>query len=404
MDRFIRWAAEACRATAAGFFMEKAGNLRRGVWLVAALALTSGCGAPRADSQQKMAPPEVSVARVVKKSARDFSDFSGRLQAMNTVEVHPRVGGYVTSVEFKEGAHVKKGEPLFNIDARPFEYQVRRLDAERRRAESHRALAKADSARGDQLFQAGSIARAEFDRLSATDAESTAALDSVTAALALARLDVEFAFVRAPIDGRVSRALITPGNLVSTATLLTTLVSDGPLYVYFDVDEATFLRLTRTEKDEKFVQVGLSDEEGYPHRGSLDFLDNQVDPHTGTIRARAIMDNEDGRLTPGLFARARLVGGETFVATLIDDKAILTDQDRKYVYVLDGDNRAQRKNIVIGRMVDGLRVAQSGLDERDRIVVHGVQKIFAPGMPVKPREVAMGAPPPEPVASKHAGG
>jgi multidrug efflux system membrane fusion protein len=192
---------------------------------------------------------------------------------------------------------------------------------------------------------------------------------------------------------------------VSTASVLTTLVSDGAVYVYFDVDEATLLRLTRPGRDgkastdAKVVRMGLVDEAGYPHQGTLDFVDNQLDTHTGTVRARAVIDNPDGRLVPGLFARVRLTGGGTSNAFLVDDKAVMTDQDRKFVYVVDEQNRAQRKNIVIGRVVDGLRVAQSGLDTTDRVVVHGSQKVFYPGASVKPIEIAMGDPPPQPASA-----
>ncbi len=364
----------------------------------------AGCEAKRADAQGQPPAPDVVVARVVTKSAQDFHDFSGRLEAVNTVEMHPRVSGRLESVEFKEGAHVKKGDLLFRIDARPFRFEVDRLDAELRRSQSQLDIAKRDDARAEALVKNGSIAQAEFDRTSGANTSASAAVDSIRASLSLARLDLDFTFARSPIDGHISRALVTPGNLVSPSTALTTIVSDGPLYVQFDVDEATYLQLTGAGGEAKVVEVGLIDEPGYPHKGTLDFFDNRVDQKTGTVRARATLDNPDGRLVPGLFARARLVGTATFSAKLIDDKAILTDQDRKYVYVLDEQNRAQRKNVVIGAMVDGLRVVQSGVEDQDRVVVHGIQKIFFPGMTVKPKEVAMGAPPPEPAGPPSAGG
>jgi multidrug efflux system membrane fusion protein len=357
--------------------------------------VSEGCAPKSADAQGQPPAPDVSVARVVTKSAQNFHDFSGRLEAINTVEIHPRVSGNLESVEFQEGANVKKGQLLFRIDARPFKYDADRLDAELRRSQSQLELAKRDDARAQALVKNGSIAQAEFERSSAANLGATATVDSTRASLSLARLNLDFTNVRAPIDGRVSRALITAGNLVSPESALTTIVSDGPLYVQFDVDEATYLALTDKGHESTTVQVGLVDEPGYPHIGKLDFFDNRVDQKTGTVRARAILENPDGRLVPGLFARARLVANTSFSAKLIDDKAILTDQDRKYVFVLDEQNRAQRKNVVIGPIIDGLRVAESGVTDQDRIVVSGVQKIFFPGMPVKPKEVVMGAAPAE---------
>ena len=361
----------------------------------------AGCGqtSAEAQTQHQMPPAEVAVARVVSKQLENFSDFSGRLEATNTVELHPQVEGSINAIHFTEGAHVKKGDLLFEIDPRRFQQQVVRLQAEQRRAESELALAKSDRDRSERLTKSGAIAPVELERNSAREAEAKAAVDSNKASLGLARLDLGYAGVRAPIDGRVSRALVTPGNLVGPSTALTTLVSDGALYVYFDIDEATFLAINKGPKDAKIVRVGLMDEEGFPHEGSLDFLDNRIDPRSGTMRARAKLPNADGALTPGLFARVRLVGGGASQVLLVDDKAVLTDQDRRYVYVVGEGNRAQRKNVVLGRVADGLRVVQSGLEPTDRVVVHGVQKIFFPGAPLTPKDIEMGAPPPEPVAA-----
>lgn len=366
--------------------------------LVGLLLAVSGCSQTKAETQPKMPPPDVAVAKVLTKSAEQWNDFNGRLEAINTVEIHPRVSGVINAVKFTEGSRVKKGALLFEIDPRPFAHQVSRLEAERRRAQTQLELAKVEGERSAKLFQTGAIARAEYDRTTTADTAAAAGLDSIKASIAAARLDLEFTQVRAPIDGRVSRALITAGNLVTPASALTTIVSDGALYVYFDVDEQTFLAMTKAGQPSKTVRVGLVDETDYPHTGAVDFLDNRVDEKTGTVRARAVIDNADGRLLPGLFARVRLVEGRTVPAALVDEKAIMTDQDRKYVYVVDDKGLAQRKNIVIGRMVDGLRVAESGLDASDRVIVHGTQKVFFPGMPVKATEIAMGAPPPAPPA------
>jgi multidrug efflux system membrane fusion protein len=226
------------------------------------------------------------------------------------------------------------------------------------------------------------------------------------AAVATAKLDLAFTDVRSPIDGRAGRALVTGGNLAKAdATLLTTVVSQDPVYVYFESDEQTFLRYAElARKGERAgthnpVRVGLASESGYPHEGTVDFVDNQVDPKTGTIRARAVLRNPDRLFTPGLFARVQVQGSGRIDALLVDDKAVLTDQDRKYVYVLGPKNAALRKDVVLGPMIDGLRVVESGLTPKDRVIVNGVQKVFFPGMPVVPKFVAMDAPAPQvPVA------
>jgi multidrug efflux system membrane fusion protein len=346
-----------------------------------------------------MPPAEVAVAKVVSKEIDNFSDFSGRLEAIDTVELHPQVDGTVNAIHFTEGSHVKKGDLLFEIDPRRFQRELSRLGAEERRAQSALTLATSDRGRSEALTKSGAIAPVELEQNTAKESEAKAALDSTRASQSLARLNLDYASVRAPISGRVSRALVTAGNLVSPTTALTTLVSDGALYAYFDIDEATYLAISKGPKDEKSVKLGLIDEDGFPHDGTLDFLDNRVDPRSGTMRARAKMENTDGRLMPGLFARVRLVAGGKSQVMLIDDKAVLTDQDRKYVFVVGEGNHAQRKTIVLGRIADGFRVVQSGLDANDKVVVHGVQKIFFPGAPLNPREIEMGAPPPEPLAA-----
>lgn len=224
------------------------------------------------------------------------------------------------------------------------------------------------------------------------------------AAAETARLELEFTEVRSPIAGRAGRALVTEGNLVAAGNaLLTTVVSLDPVYVYFEGDEQTYLRsadLTRRGA-RNTVRVGLSHETGYPHEGRLDFVDNQVNPQTGTIRSRAVIANGDRAFTPGLFARVQLQGSATQPALLIDDKAVLTDQDRKFVYVLGPDNKALRRDVTLGRMVEGLRVVAAGLAPGDQVIVHGVQKVFFPGMAVQPTEIAMGDPAPSPAPAGH---
>lgn len=349
--------------------------------------LLSACSRTQAAPAGAPPPPQVSVAKPIVRSMQDWYDFTGRIEAVNSVDLRPRVSGHIEAVRFVEGSRVKKDQVLFQIDARTIREEVRRLEAELRRSESQLALAGSNLQRGERLLKEGATAAGELDQLRAASAAAAASLDSIRASLAQARLNLEFTQVRAPIDGRVSYAMITAGNLVSNADLLTRIVSDDPIHVYFDVDEASFLALSRPEHAR--VLLGISADSGYPHSGKLDFVNNQVDARSGTIRARAVFANPDRRLTPGLFARVRLLTDKEFDAVLIDEKALLTDQNRKYVYVLDGEGRAQRKDLQLGRTALGLRIVNSGLTAGDKVIVQGIQKVFAPGMPVKAEEVAM---------------
>src|ERR1700677_3825874 len=318
-------------------------------------------------SQPAAAPPEITVARVIHRPLREWQEFSGRLQAVNTVEVRPRVSGYVDRVAFEDGARVKKGQLLFQIDPRPFQAEVDRLLSERSRSLSDLQLAQANRARAERLIGAHAISREEYERQVAAVSSAPGALGSIDASLQEARLNREFADVRAPIDGHVSRAIVTAGNLVTSSSLLTTLVSDDPVYVYFDADEQTYLRYAEAERAQaeresvrpgavaESVYIGLIDEEGYPHQGKLDFIDNQVNPATGTIRARAALANPDGRYTPGLFARVRLVGGQDRDSVLIEDRAVGTDLSKKFVLTLGADNRVEYRLVQLGPEIDGLR-------------------------------------------------
>ena len=351
-------------------------------------------------------PPAVSAAAVVSKSVTYWDEFPGRVTAIDNVEIRPRVGGYIDSVKFKEGDEVKKGDVLFVIDRRPFQAQAARAEAELVRARTQAELARTQADRAKKLLEGRVISQEEFDQRIAAGAEADAAVRAASAAADAARLDLEFTEIRSPINGRAGQALITPGNLVSpNQSLLTTVVSLDRVYVYFESDEQSFLRYAAmgqsgersASQDARHpVQVGLANEAGFPHEGVLDFVDNHIDPKTGTIRTRAVFDNKDRQLTPGLFARVKLLGSGQVNAILIDEKAILTDQDRKYVYVVGDQNRAMRRDITLGRESDGMRVVTSGLNPGDRVIVHGVQKIFMPGMPVAPQDIIMGAPPAPP--------
>jgi multidrug efflux system membrane fusion protein len=365
--------------------------------LGAAYLLFSGVGHSHAKPQPtaNAALPEVSVAEVIHRPLREWQEFSGRLQAVSSVDVRPRVSGYVDRVAFADGARVKKGQLLFQIDPRPFQAEVERLVAERTRTVSDLELAKANRARADRLISAHAISREEYERQVAAEASAQGALGSIDASLQEARLNREFTEVRAPIDGHVSRAAITAGNLVTSASLLTTLVSDDPVYVYFDADEQTYLRYAKAAHDHaradgrtSDVYIGLADEEGYPHRGQLDFIDNQVDATTGTIRARAALANPDGRYTPGLFARVRLVGGEDHDSVLIEDRAVGTDLSKKFVLTLSKDNRIEYRLVELGPEINGLRVVTRGLAPNEIIVVSGLQHV-RPGQSVAATRVAI---------------
>jgi multidrug efflux system membrane fusion protein len=356
-----------------------------------AIALLSGGCASRASETAGGPPPaEVSVAPVLQKNVRQWDEFTGRIAAVDSVELRPRVSGYVERVVFQEGQEVKQGELLFVIDRRPYEAQLAQAQAQLERARSEAKLAQAQDARAQALIEARVISREDFEARRAASASGNAAVRAAEAAVQSAQLNLQFTEIRAPIAGRAGRALVTAGNLAQAdSTLLTTVVSLDPMYVYFDADEQTYLRYNaasdkgnrKAESDP--VRVGLANEDGYPHQGTVDFIDNQVDPGTGTIRARAVLPNPDRTLTPGLFARVQLQGSAEFKALLVDDKAILTDQDRKYVYVVGADHTAQRRDIGLGGMADGLRVVTKGLQPNDQVVIDGVQKIFFPGMPVK---------------------
>jgi multidrug efflux system membrane fusion protein len=368
-----------------------------GLAAIAAILLYSSAGHSRAKPQAAAgtALPQVQVAEVIHRPLREWEEFSGRLQAVNTVDIRPRVSGYVDRVAFTDGARVKKGQLLFQIDPRPFQAEVDRLVAERTRSVSDLELAKANRARAERLISAHAISREEYERQVAAEASAQGALGSTDASLQEARLNREFTEVRAPIDGHVSRAIITAGNLVTSASLLTTLVSDDPVYVYFDADEQTYLRYAKAKHDHASastgasdVYIGLVDENGYPHPGQLDFIDNQVDANTGTIRARAALANPDGRYTPGLFARVRLIGGEDHDSVLIEDRAVGTDLSKKFVLTLTKDNRIEYRLVELGPEINGLRIVTQGLAPNELVVVNGMQHV-RPGQSVDATRVAM---------------
>jgi multidrug efflux system membrane fusion protein len=366
-----------------------------------AIAVLAACSGGHAEEAGMPPTPEVNAAPVLVKQVNQWDEFSGRVEAVQNVELRPRVSGYIDKVNYVEGQEVKKGDVLFLIDARTYQAAYEQANAELARARTQAALARSESERARRLSEQQAISTETWEQKRAAADQAAADVQAAKAALDAAALNLEFTKVRAPINGRAGRAMVTAGNLVTAgdaASVLTTLVSLDTVHVYFDADEATFLRYAQmarkgerpSERDQALpVQIGLAGEQGFPHEGKVDFLDNQVVRSTGTIGVRALLDNADRQFTPGLFARVRLLGSGQFQAMLVDDKAVLTDQDRKYVYVVDKDGKAQRKDVQLGRTADGLRIVEAGLAAGDKVIVDGVQKVFMPGMPVQAKPVAM---------------
>ncbi len=354
----------------------------------------AACGEAPASSQAQPAAPKVSVAEVVEQPINEWDEVTGRLEAPESVVVRPRVSGYIDSVAFQEGAMVKKGDLLFQIDPRPFQAEVNRLQAQLEQARANQVRTASEAARGAKLFAGKVIGAEEADARNAAAVEAKAAVAATQAQLDSAKLNLSFTQVRAPIDGRVSRAEMTSGNLVNAdQSQLTTVVSTDKVYAYFDVDERIYLKYETlakkgTRSDGSPVYLGLADESDFPHLGRMNFIDNQVNPRTGTIRGRAVFDNRDGQFTPGLYARLKLVGSATYTAALVNDAAIGTDLGKKFVLVLTPENKVTYRAVEIGPKVDGLRVVRTGLKQGDKIVVNGLQRVRS-GMQVQAEPVAM---------------
>ena len=354
-------------------------------------------------------PPPAPKVKIVQPLAREiveWDEYTARLDAVDSVEIRPRVGGYLKAIHFQDGALVKKGDLLFSIDDRPYTAVLRRAEADRALAQSRQSLARKNSARAPSLLASHAISQEEADIRDSNLRQADAAVSEAEAAVEAAALDVEFTQVTAPISGRVGRKLVTEGNLITGApgsqgTLLTTIVSLDPIYVYFEADEGSFLKYRRlaltgerrSSRDYRNpVHVGLADEQGFPREGFMDFVDNQVDRGTGTVVGRAVLRNEDLSLAPGLFARLRLPGSGQYLATLVPDQAIASDQSQKYVFVIGAENKAEYRPVEIGPLVDGLRVVRKGATAADWIVVAGLQRV-RPGSVVDPERDAISAAP-----------
>jgi RND family efflux transporter MFP subunit len=363
--------------------------------------LSIGCSTNTAAQQAPPPPPQVTVAHVLSREVTEWDEFTGRLQAVDTVEVRPRVSGYVAAVRFHEGAIIRRGDLLFQIDPRPFQAEVDRLRAELARAHATGQRAESELRRAERLSAENAIASEEHDRRAAFAQESSAQAAAVEAGLRAAELNLEFTQVTSPIDGRVGRAIVTEGNLVSSgpgeATLLTTVVSLDPVYAYFDADEQIFLKYTagggadprsRARAGDLPIRMALANDDGFPRQGRLDFLDNQLDGATGTIRGRAVFRNTDGLLTPGLFVRLRLAGSGSYHGLLIQDRAVGTDLSKKFVYVVAPSHEIEYRTVTLGPIVDGLRVVRSGLVAGEPVVINCLQRV-RPGAQVTPVLVDM---------------
>ena len=364
--------------------------------LAALAVLMTGCEHHIAAAQGASAPaPQVSVAQVVSRPITEFDEFTAHFEAVDRVELRPRVSGYIASVDFTQGREVKKGDVLVVIDPRPYQAELKRAQAQLAQARSQLELSKSERDRAIKLLAARAISREEYDSRISGSAEASANVDAAAAAVETAALNLEFTRITAPISGIVGRAEVTAGNLVTSGqTLLTTLVSIDPIYVSFDGDEQAYLKYMEIGRSSQAntnqpLFVGLADEVGYPHQGVMVFVNNEMDATTGTVRARGLFENHNHEFMPGMFARVKLPGSAPHPALLINDSAVGTDQSTKYVLVVGADNKAQYRPVDLGPLVDGLRVVRSGLSGGDSIIVNGLQRV-RPGALVAPERVAMG--------------
>jgi RND family efflux transporter MFP subunit len=372
-------------------------------------AVLAGCG----QSQQQSAapPPTVTVANPVQRSVVDQDEYVGRFAAVESVEVRSRLSGYLQAIHFIDGQMVKKGDPLFTIDRRPFQIALEQMKANLAQARANLAFAQADLARGQSLVQNKTITEQAFDQRTQAKAVAEASVASQEAMVHSAELDLDtYTELRAPIDGRIGDRRVAVGNLVTggtggNTTLLATIVSVDPIHFEFTFDEASYLRYARFATASKEVatlhgnvpvSLKLIDEKDFAHQGKIDFVDNVIDRSSGTIRGRAVFDNADGIFTPGMFGRLRVPGSPAYIALLVPDAAIATEQARKYVLVVDDGGVVRQKYVTLGQIDGGLRVIKDGLAATDRVIVNGLMRA-RPGMKVNAQEqAAPGGPPAAP--------
>lgn len=373
----------------------------------AALALGLGVviaftGCTRSQAQPKPAPPTVTVAPVEQQEIVEWDEFTGRTAPVELVELRPRISGHIQEVRFESGSLVKKGDVLVKIDPRWHQAEFDRRQADCEQAKVHLENAEREARRTSQLLANHAISTEDAEARQSRYQQAKAALLSAEASRDFVKLDLDNTEIRAPIDGRVSRALVTAGNYVSgvagAATVLTTIVSVDPIYVYADVDENSLLKFNalahakRLDGDSKAkvpVELQLADEDGFPHRGYIESFDNRLDPNTGSILLRAVFPNADGRVVPGLFARIRVPLSERHSALLVEEKAIGTDQSQKFVMTLSATNTVEYRPVKLGPAINGKRIVRGGLTAGEQIVVNGLQRV-RPGMPVTPQEAIVG--------------
>ncbi|CCE10415.1 HlyD family secretion protein [Bradyrhizobium sp. STM 3843] len=361
-----------------------------------------GCGEQKPQPQAAAAPP-VTVAQPVKRTVTDWDEFTGRFDAMEEVQVRARVGGYVTSIEFQDGAIVHAGDLLYVIDSRPFEAVAEQAEGQLADARAKTELARREFDRATTLNQTQAVSDSVVDQRRQALQSAQAAETQVEGVMKAAKLNVEFTHVLAPITGRISRHLVSAGNLVQgsdtgTSTLLTSIVTLDPIYIYFDMDEATYQKNSRLWFEGKRpssrdtpnpVQVTLTGETKPSHDGTVNFLDNRLDVSTGTLRSRAVIQNKDLSILPGQFGRVRLIGSLPYEALLIPDTAVATDQSRKIVFVVKADDTVEARAVVLGPLDDGLRVIREGLKAEDRVIIDGIQRARV-GAKVAPHPAASG--------------
>ena len=374
--------------------------------LVSCLMLLAACGKSETPNSTVAQPkPSIVASQPVEKEIFEWDEYTGRFQAMESVDIRARVAGYLQEISFKDGSKVKKGDLLFVVDPRPYMAQLQQSKAELDRAKSRLELAKNDVERAQRLLKEQAISEEEYDTRSKNLVQASASVESAKATVELAQLNVEFTHIRAPISGRISRKLITEGNLVSTdATILATIVSVDPIHVYIDADERSVLKYRRlsiegkrkSARDFKIpVEMALIDEKEYPHQGYIDYVAPEINPATGTIRARAVFENPDDLFGAGMFARVRVPGSGKYQALLISDRAIAMDQGKQFVMVVNKDKRAEYRPIQTGHSHDGLRIVNAGLSVDDWVITNGLQFV-RPGVEVdvkpEPMQATVGTP------------
>nr|WP_027146898.1 efflux RND transporter periplasmic adaptor subunit [Methylobacter marinus] len=373
----------------------------QGLLAFVALAAMAGCGeqnGPEAQMAQGQAP-NVKIAQPLAQDVTEWDEYTGRIEAVSSVDVRARVSGYLEKVNFKAGEKVKKGDLLFLIDPKPFKAQLNYAEAELERARAKHELAKNDLERAKRLFRAKAISEEEHDARSKGLREAVAAVQSAEANVYTARLNLDYTKVRAPIDGRIGRELITEGNLVNgggaDATRLTFIVSTDPVYVYVDADERSVLKYRRLGQHigagQTPVRLAVADEDDFPHQGTLDYISPREDTATGTVTLRGVFPNTDDLLSPGFFARMRVRGSTPYPAILLPDRAIATDQAQRFVWVVNQDNQVEYRPVTLGAHIGQSRVIKEGVKPEEWVVVEGLQKL-RPGIKVNPERLSLADP------------